>query len=47
MAKVVKYEGALVDSQGYQWVTGFFTVNQIQTWRKRYHAQGIYLSWKE
>ena len=47
MAKVIKYAVSLVDSEGVEWVAGQFTQNQIQTWRNRYIAQGIFLSVRE
>ena len=46
MAKVLKQSVRLVDCEGYTWVSGDFTDNQITTWYKRYKAQGIFLSVK-
>lgn len=45
MAKVVKYAVSLVDGEGVEWVAGQFTQNQVETWLKRYKAQGIFLRW--
>ena len=46
MAKVIKQSVRLVDHEGFAWVSGDFTDNQIATWYKRYKAQGIFLSVK-
>ena len=44
MAKVIKKTVVMIDAQGYEWVSGEFTENQILTWLKRYKVQGVHLS---
>ena len=44
MAKVIKKNVSLIDAQGFEWVRGEFTENQLIQWIKRYKVQGVYLS---
>lgn len=44
MAKVNKKHVSFIDREGFEWIAGEFTENQIITWIKRYKAQGVFLS---
>jgi len=43
-AKIQKSSVRFIDRDGYEWITGEFTSKQIETWLKRYKANGIILS---
>ena len=42
--KTQKSAVRFIDRDGYEWITGEFTSKQIETWLKRYKANGIFLS---
>lgn len=44
MPKITKKHVSFIDRDGFEWIAGEFTENQIVTWIKRYKAQGIFLS---